>query len=122
MTRHSREIGITTSCVLGAALTVGVMMPAQADDKLKLNATTAFVTDYLFRGISNTNQKPAVQPEIDLGYGIFYIGLWGSNTVYGDGIEIDYYGGIKPTWKKSLSTSVDMLIPTRAVTTSTTSN
>ena len=31
-------------------------------------------------------------------YGIFYAGIWGSNTAFGDGIEIDYYAGITPKW------------------------
>ena len=56
-------------------------------------------TDYMFRSISNTNQRPAAQVEFDATYGIFYAGLWGSNTFFGDGIEIDYYAGITPKWK-----------------------
>jgi len=94
----SREVGIIRSCILGAALAAGLAAPAQAEGKLTLSATTAFVTDYLFRGISNTEERPAAQPEVDLYYGIFYIGMWGSNTAFGDGIEIDYYGGITPKW------------------------
>jgi uncharacterized protein (TIGR02001 family) len=75
-------------------------LPAQADDKkLTLSATTAFTTDYIFRGISNTDENPAVQPEFDVYYGIFYAGMWGSNTDFGDGVEIDYYAGITPMWK-----------------------
>jgi uncharacterized protein (TIGR02001 family) len=99
MTRRSREVGIIKACVLGAAFAAGLATAAQADDKkLTLSATTAFTTDYMFRSISNTNQRPAAQPEIDLYYGIFYAGIWGSNTAFGDGIEIDYYVGITPKW------------------------
>jgi uncharacterized protein (TIGR02001 family) len=100
MARRSREVGIIKSCVLGAALALALAMPAQAQDKkIAISATTAFVTDYLFRGISNTNGNPAAQPEIDITYGMFYIGMWGSNTtVNPDSIEIDYYGGITPKW------------------------
>jgi uncharacterized protein (TIGR02001 family) len=100
MTRRSREVGIVKACVLGAALAAALAMPAKADEKkIELSATTAFVTDYLFRGISNTNQNPAAQPEIDITYGMFYIGMWGSNTtVSTDSIEIDYYAGITPKW------------------------
>ena len=43
-------------------------------------------------------QRPEAAAEFDLYYGIFYAGIWGSNTVYGDGIEIDYYAGITPKW------------------------
>jgi uncharacterized protein (TIGR02001 family) len=106
MTRRSREVGIIKSFVLGAALAAALAMPAQAgDNKLKLSATTAFTTDYIFRGISQTNEEPAVQPEFDLYYGIFYAGIWGSNVEFGPSgtspgdLEIDYYAGITPKWK-----------------------
>jgi uncharacterized protein (TIGR02001 family) len=99
MTRR-REVGIIKSCVLGAALALGLATGAQAENKLTLSATTAFTTDYIFRGLSLSSNGPAVQPEFDLYYGIFYAGMWGSNiNPGGDGIEIDYYAGILPKWK-----------------------
>jgi hypothetical protein len=65
-----------------------------------------FTTDYMFRSVSNTSQNPAVQPEFDLTYGIFGAGIWGSNTDYGEGIEIDYYAYIKPNfWGTRQSTT-----------------
>ncbi len=98
MTRR-REVGTIKSIVLGAALAAGLATAAHAgDNKLALSATTVFTTDYMFRGISNTSNNPAVQPEFDLTYGMFYAGIWGSNTKSGDGLEIDYYAGITPTW------------------------
>jgi uncharacterized protein (TIGR02001 family) len=94
-----REAGIIRSFILGAAFVAGAATCAQADDrKIELSATANFVTDYLFRGVTNTSDNPAVQPEFDVTYGMFYVGMWGSNTDFGDGIEIDYYGGIRPTW------------------------
>jgi uncharacterized protein (TIGR02001 family) len=114
MTRRSREVGIIKSFVLGAALAAALAVPAQAgDNKLALSATTVFTTDYIFRGYSNTGNGPAVQPEFDLTYGIFYAGIWGSNIKPAAGtnvftgapenigdIEIDYYAGITPKWKE----------------------
>jgi uncharacterized protein (TIGR02001 family) len=99
MTRR-REVGIIKSCVLGAALALAFAMPAQAQDKkLTLSATTVFTTDYIFRGVSNSDENPAVQPEFDAYYGIFYAGMWGSNTALSDDdVEIDYYVGMTPKW------------------------
>ncbi len=96
--------------VLGLVALGGFAVPALAADlyapavveaaapthKLALSGVAAFTTDYMFRSISNTNQNPAVQPEFDLTYGIFFAGIWGSNTAFGEGIEIDYYAGISP--------------------------
>jgi uncharacterized protein (TIGR02001 family) len=94
-----REVGIIKACVLGAALAAGLATAAQADDKkLTLTGSASFTTDYMFRSISNTNQEPAVQPEFDLTYGMWWAYMWGSNTAFGKNIEIDYGAGISPKW------------------------
>lgn len=99
------EVGTLKTVALSAALIGGLALPAQADE-FALGGTATFTTDYIFRGISNTNQNPAVQASIDASYGIFYAGIWGSNVDFGgDGfgnelatVEIDYYAGIAPEW------------------------
>lgn len=107
MTRRNGEVWIK-SCVLGLALAAVVGLPAQAQDKkLSLSATATFTTDYVFRGITQTAGNPAIQGSFDATYGIFYLGMWGSNLDFGGtgfggdvaSIEIDYYAGITPTWK-----------------------
>ncbi len=63
-------------------------------------------SDYVFRGISQTDSDPTIQGAVSIGYGIFYAGVWASGLDFGGGptdrrdaeIEIDYYAGIKPTW------------------------
>ena len=62
------------------------------------------VTDYRFRGISQTFKQPAIQGGFDYGHESgFYIGNWNSNVNSGAGfpggsIEMDFYGGWKKTW------------------------
>jgi uncharacterized protein (TIGR02001 family) len=112
MTRRSREVGIIKACVMGAALVAALALPAQAQDKkFTLSGTAALTTDYIFRGISQTSNDPAVQASFTATYGIFYAGAWASNVDFGalpnnQGVfkniadfEIDYYVGIKPTWR-----------------------
>src|SRR5438876_7829914 len=95
-----REVGIIKACVLGAALAAGLATAAQADDtKLTFTGSATITTDYMFRSITNSNQEPAVQPEFDLTYGMFWAYIWGSNTQFGENIEIDYGAGISPKWK-----------------------
>jgi uncharacterized protein (TIGR02001 family) len=102
MARRSKELGILKLGVLSAALIVGLALPANAGDtKLVLSGSASFTTDYMFRSISNSGNGPAVQPEFDLTYGIFYGYIWGSNVssaINQDGIEIDYGAGITPKW------------------------
>jgi uncharacterized protein (TIGR02001 family) len=101
MARGSFFAGIVKSGALAAALLAGAAVPSYAGDapKLTLSGSATMTTDYIFRGITNTNQQPAVQPEFDLTYGILWAYIWGSNTAYGENIEIDYGAGISPKWK-----------------------
>jgi len=93
-----REVAILKLGILTAALALGLAFPAQAQNKLTLTGSAAFTTDYMFRSITNSNELPAVQPEFDLTYGMFWAYMWGSNTQFGEGIEIDYGAGISPKW------------------------
>ena len=106
MARGRFFAGIISSSVLGAALVAGLAAPGYAADapKLTLTGSASFTTDYMFRSVSNTEQMPAVQPEFDLTYGMWWAYIWGSNTHIdatsaNKGIEIDYGGGISPKWK-----------------------
>ncbi len=83
--------------------------PAVAD-KLSWSASLTGTSDYVFRGISQTDQDPTIQGSLGLDYGMFYAGAWGSGLDFGDNpkmsgsdaqVEIDWYGGIKPTWTHS---------------------
>ena len=93
------------SGILGAALLGAAALPAYAESDLTLTGNAALLTQYVDRGLTNSAEKPAVQPEFDLTYKeIFYAGIWGSNVNFGTGpngqdladLEIDYYVGITP--------------------------
>jgi uncharacterized protein (TIGR02001 family) len=102
-----KEAGTLTLGIVSAALIAGTALPAHAqDNQVNLSATATFTTDYVFRGISQTAENPSVQGEFDATYGFFYLGMWGSNLDFGGdfgtdiaSLEIDYYGGIAPTWQ-----------------------
>ena len=86
-------------------------LPALAQDKEptgpfggNIAATVGFFTDYKFRGVSQTNEKPAVQGGFDLGHKSgLYAGVWGSNVSWisdsvpdaSASVELDFYGGYK---------------------------
>lgn len=58
------------------------------------------MTDYNFRGISQTDRKPAIQAgaEVQIYNNLFYFGVYGSNVdlVTSPDAEIDFYAGIRP--------------------------
>jgi len=66
----------------------------------EISGTVTAVSDYDFRGISQTSTGPALQGSLDWSSeGGFYLGAWGSNVDFGDccdeNIEIDLYGGFR---------------------------
>jgi uncharacterized protein (TIGR02001 family) len=56
------------SGVLGAALFVAAGVPAYAASEVALSGSARLTTDYVYRGITNSAEKPAVQPEFDLAH------------------------------------------------------
>lgn len=66
-----------------------------------MSGNVSLVSDYRFRGISQTYKLPAIQGGFDLGHAAgFYVGTWASNVSGnqysgGAGMEWDFYGGYK---------------------------
>ena len=63
-----------------------------------ISYNVAATSDYVFRGISQTDGDPAIQGGIDYSHGLFYAGAWASNVDFAD-YELDLYAGIKPVYK-----------------------
>lgn len=89
--------------ILAAGLCCSAPVAMAADSPHEFSANVALTTDYVFRGISQTNEKPAVQGGFDYSYTPLgaYLGVWASNVDFngpgnsdGTAAEIDYYGGI----------------------------
>jgi uncharacterized protein (TIGR02001 family) len=56
---------------------------ALGDSGLTLTATPALASDYLFRGISQTRNRPAIQLSLDLQHESgFYLGAFGTNVAF----------------------------------------
>lgn len=86
------------AAVLAALLLAPAAVFAQdAESNLSWNA--GIVSDYVFRGISQSNRDVAFQGGVDYAFGDsgFYAGAWGSNVdfqdVLGPNIEVDLYVG-----------------------------
>ena len=81
------------------ALVAATAAPAFAQD-VTVSGNIALTTDYAFRGVSQTDESPAVQGGFDATFGNtgFYAGTWASNINFGTGganLELDVYGGYK---------------------------
>lgn len=73
--------------------------PAFAQE-VTVSGNVALTTDYAFRGVSQTDESPAVQGGFDATFGDtgVYAGTWASNINFGTGganLELDVYAGYK---------------------------
>jgi uncharacterized protein (TIGR02001 family) len=98
------------------ALALCTALPAFAQEASPLSFNASIVSDYRYRGISQTRLKPAVQGGIDYAApGGFYIGTWASTIKWikdfgGDAkAEIDVYGGWKGEVASGLTLDVGLL-------------
>lgn len=104
--------------VLTAALLALLSVPAFAQDADEAPAEEAsgpfsynigVVSDYSFRGVSQTNEGPALQGGIDFTHDSgFHAGVWGSNVDFVDGdganVEWDLYAG----WAFNITDTVNL--------------
>ncbi|MCB1511007.1 MAG: TorF family putative porin, partial [Hyphomicrobiaceae bacterium] len=76
--------------------------PAPTGRQFTYSFNFGATSDYVFRGFSQSRGDPAYQGGVDIGYGIFYAGVWGSGIDFRGtpeaSHEVDFYAGIKPTW------------------------
>jgi uncharacterized protein (TIGR02001 family) len=73
-----------------------------------LTGNVGLYSQYVFRGLTQTNREPAVQGGFDYAHRSgLYAGTWASNISWlrdggaynaGGSMEWDFYGGWKPTW------------------------
>jgi uncharacterized protein (TIGR02001 family) len=94
-----RTLKIALAAAVGSLALAGA---AHAEDAppFKLAFNIGANTDYVFRGISQTDEDPSVFGGVDATFaGIGYAGVWVSNVDFGNGTdaEFDLYAGVKPT-------------------------
>lgn len=80
---------------LTAALLTAGAASAQSTPEVAWNVGA--VSDYVFRGYSQTTEDPAIFGGVDVTVGSFYAGAWASNVDFGDDTdaEVDLYGGYR---------------------------
>lgn len=81
-----------------AAVAMGGMAHAE-DAAPTVTFNVGVATDYVFRGISQTDEAGQLFGGADVSYGKAYAGVWASNVDFNNGttMEYDLYAGVKPT-------------------------
>jgi len=97
--------------VMFGSLLAGVVafgaVTVQADSGFESSANVSFVSDYRFRGWSQTKTSPAVQGGFDLAHDNgFYAGIWASNVSFANNMELDYYAGFATDLNDDVSVDI----------------
>ncbi|MBU4611190.1 hypothetical protein IMZ29_11795 [Achromobacter sp. GG226] len=85
---------------LGSSAAFAQASTAASTSPHTFSANVGLVSDYRFRGFTQTNLRPAIQGGFDYEHASgFYLGNWNSNVADelfpGGNIEMDFYGGYK---------------------------
>ena len=76
------------------AAVIASSLAAEAVSDLGVSANVAMTSNYVWRGMTQTDDSPAIQGGFDLEYKGVYAGVWGSNVEYGNAsLETDVYFG-----------------------------
>lgn len=79
---------------------VGSLALAAAADAQEVSFNVGAATDYVYRGVSQTDEEPQVFGGVDLALGeMGYAGVWASNVDFLDSTdaEVDVYAGVAPS-------------------------
>lgn len=106
--RSDRNDIVFSLVVIGGLATLVFCGQAQAQEAVAgparwdVSGNVAISTDYVFRGVSQTEEDAAISAGVDVSDGMAYAGAWASNVSYaGDpdtNVEVDLYGGVRPTF------------------------
>jgi uncharacterized protein (TIGR02001 family) len=99
--------GLATSAMAADMATKAPPAPAPAPDPWDVAITSALMTDYNFRGITQSDHKASTQAGFELRYTYsptwqYYAGISGESISFPNraAAEIDLYGGVRPTFDK----------------------
>ncbi len=110
------KLAIAAAVVIVSGTALAQTKAPEPDYTLSYNVGA--VSDYRFRGISQTSKKPAVQGGIDFAHKSgFYLGAWASNVKWvkdfngatKGSYELDLYGGYKGEIAKDLTFDVGVI-------------
>lgn len=92
---------LTTTLMAAAASLAfgGAALAQETSETFDFSFNVGAATDYVFRGVSQTDENPQVFGGVDATIaGIAYAGVWASNVDFGDDTdaEIDLYVGVRP--------------------------
>jgi uncharacterized protein (TIGR02001 family) len=93
--------------ILGGSLLFGAAAASAAPE---VSGNVSIGTDYVYRGISQTNENPTIQGGFDVAADSgLYAGIWASNIAFDGSIEVDLYVGYGGSFGDDVEYDVGLL-------------
>lgn len=93
-----------------ALLGSGLMLASSGVYAVEISGNVALASDYVYRGISQTNEEAAIQGGFDVeGESGLYVGVWASNIAFDGSIEVDVYAGYGGEFSEDLGFDIGIL-------------
>lgn len=96
---HPRNPCPVALALAATFVTISAGAARAADGPISLSGGIGVASDYVFRGISQTDGAPQAFASVEVTLGAEgYAGVWASNVDFGDGtdMEVDLYAGLRP--------------------------
>ena len=105
---------VLTAALLAALSAPAFAQEAEEEESGPFSFNIGIVSDYAFRGVSQTNEGPAIQGGMDYAHDSgFYAGVWASNVDFvdndGANTEVDFYLGWSTNFTETLTFDVSLL-------------
>ncbi len=83
-----------------AAIMAGAAFAPAAVAEGEFSGNVAITSDYVYRGVTQSDGAPMVSGGFDWASDSFYVGTWASGVDFGDGTstEVDFYAGWTPSY------------------------
>lgn len=93
-----------------ALLGSSLMLASGSAYAAEMSGNVAFANDYVYRGISQTNEEATIQGGFDVAAESgLYAGVWASNIAFDGSIEIDVYVGFAGEFSEGLGFDIGVL-------------
>ncbi|MEM9234012.1 MAG: TorF family putative porin [Pseudomonadota bacterium] len=98
------------TALAGLGVLVATTTGAMAQ-QVEVSGNVTLTSNYVFRGITQSDDGPAIQGGFDVSAGGWYAGTWASSIDFGDDttMEIDFYGGYSGSLAENTSYDVGVI-------------
>ena len=92
---------------MSAFPTVAYAQDEPSSDGITISGEATVVSDYRFRGVTQSNEKAAIQGGFTIGHDSgLYVGTWGSSIGFANGTELDVFAGFSTEVSSGLTADV----------------